>query len=403
MHDSSLDRFYERVGRGAFCASLQRFWERFAHKWWELLLRGNPIVDIFNGLKLSAGGELGVGVGEEEWGSGERAVLEDFVGRTDGLVDLVVSKFSGGHKWWLGSGAYPQVSDGVIFSGVGGIISRRSLITISQWMEWIFRFGDRAPGVGDETRKRKKKKKKRPWNNNKFSPGIPLPLVTAAEEEETDRKEDQYAGENKAMTMKGLKDGTGTVFKYLTLGYGSSWSLWRDHSQGRDQSRQNHNPGQDHNPEQDHIPSDDCNGSGQDGNPSENHDPPEQQDHNHNQSGQQDQDQGQEQDSRPSPPPPTAQDSPKNDDDDGDEGSFVIGLEDSDEPQESTMTVDDEGRRSTIKIRMVHVYDATGKQVMSMAMTIFVWNKKPSFGPTLTFFCSCQKQTLKPSEWSFTR
>jgi hypothetical protein len=33
-----------------------------------LLLTGNPIVDIYNGIKLSAGGELGIGVGEEEWG-----------------------------------------------------------------------------------------------------------------------------------------------------------------------------------------------------------------------------------------------------------------------------------------------------------------------------------------------
>ena len=58
-----------------------------------MLLHGNPAVEIFNGLKLAAGGELGIGVGEEDWGSGEREVLEGFIGRTEGLVDLVVARF----------------------------------------------------------------------------------------------------------------------------------------------------------------------------------------------------------------------------------------------------------------------------------------------------------------------
>ena len=50
-------------------------------------------MDIYGGIKLAAGGELGMGVGEEEWGSGEREVLEHFQSRTEGLVDLMVSRF----------------------------------------------------------------------------------------------------------------------------------------------------------------------------------------------------------------------------------------------------------------------------------------------------------------------
>ena len=257
FHDISLDSLYERVGRDKFCALLERFWEKFAWKW-ELFLKGNPIVDIFNGLKLSAGGELGVGVGEEDWGSGERAVLEDFVTRTDGLVDLVVSKFdevSTGK--WLGSRAYPQSWDGVIFSGVGGTISRRSLVTISQWMEWIFRFGDRAYGVGEDpnstaTRRRKRNhhyhhrhhKRKRATGglghqDRPFSPGIPRPLVIGEPAGGTDTGERNEPNESQTQTQTqtqaqgkegtggtwGLKDGTETVLKYLTLGYGQPWNL----------------------------------------------------------------------------------------------------------------------------------------------------------------------------------
>ena len=57
------------------------------------MLHGNPATSVFAGIKIAACGELGIGVGEEERGSGEREVLEGFVERTEGLVDLVVSKF----------------------------------------------------------------------------------------------------------------------------------------------------------------------------------------------------------------------------------------------------------------------------------------------------------------------
>ena len=125
------------------------------------MLHGNPAVDIFNGLKLAAGGELGIGVGEEEWGSGEREVLEGFIGRTEGLVDLVVSRFgevphstaslSTGPSSELISqlrehGNYPRPSDGVVFSGIGAL-TRPSVKDVSSWMEWLHTNGRDTYGV----------------------------------------------------------------------------------------------------------------------------------------------------------------------------------------------------------------------------------------------------------------
>jgi hypothetical protein len=77
-HATKLEELYHRVGRSTLGSLLERYWTGFARSW-DVLLHGNPIVDIYNGVKLAAGGELGIGVGEEEWGSGEREVLEDFV------------------------------------------------------------------------------------------------------------------------------------------------------------------------------------------------------------------------------------------------------------------------------------------------------------------------------------
>lgn len=273
-HDFTLDGLYQRVGRSTFCLFLERFWTKFAWAW-EVLLSGNPTVDIYNGIKLSVGGELGIGVGEEEWGSGERAVLEDFVGRTDGLVELVVSRFgdpptatedtkplkkpesttTGGNDkpQWVGSERYPRPYDGVIFSGVGAI-SRSSLAQVSQWMEWIYRYGDEAYGVGEDPtstrRRRHRKRHARPRTRDKstlpgagnspkgstqgkgFSPGIPKPLVkgTGRPPQNTDEQSSaQISGESSpAKSVQGgdwTGLGTDTFMKLLTLGYGSSWSL----------------------------------------------------------------------------------------------------------------------------------------------------------------------------------
>ncbi|KAL9029176.1 MAG: hypothetical protein Q9196_002547 [Gyalolechia fulgens] len=178
-HAQTLTELLLRVGRPKFCAILGRFWDHFVWNW-DVLLHGNPAIDMFNGLKLAAGGELGIGVGEEEWGSGEREVLEGFVGRTDGLVDLIVSRFgeaapiAGSNRgsanaeegastesagvWHLGQD--PQPSDGVIFSGVGAI-GRPSVKQISHWVASLFRHGHSAYGIRDNpvavNRRRRKK------------------------------------------------------------------------------------------------------------------------------------------------------------------------------------------------------------------------------------------------------
>lgn len=148
------------------------------------MLCGNPAVDVFNGLKLAAGGELGIGVGEEEWGSGEREVLEGFIGRTDGLVDLIVSRFGddpesnqaqphpihqigalstskGITNEWQSGDRHPGPSDGVIFSGVGAI-TRSSIKSISGWMELLFRYGQDAYGVRENASATYRRKRKKP-------------------------------------------------------------------------------------------------------------------------------------------------------------------------------------------------------------------------------------------------
>lgn len=254
LHDFSMTELYNRVGRSSFCLFLDRFWEKFTWNW-ELLLSGNPIVDMYNGIKLAAGGELGIGVGEEEWGSGEREVLEDFITRTDGLLDLVVSRFGDppgqvegspperlcdSEDTWLGSDTDPRPADGVVFSGAGAV-DRVSLARVSQWMEWIYRYGDTAYGIGrDPTslRRRKPRRKRAPVPSQPatperaHTPGIPRPLVMAipqptpdTQKENTPERGTGSSPSSNDQQADKLAFGTDTVMKYLTLGYGSAWSF----------------------------------------------------------------------------------------------------------------------------------------------------------------------------------
>jgi hypothetical protein len=245
-----MDELLNQVGRSTLCLFLDRFWDKFAWNW-ELLLTGNPIVEIYNGIKLSAGGELGIGVGEEEWGSGEREVLEDFVTRTEGLVDLIVSRFgdpsppfevtpastnSSDQPQWLGADNEPQPSDGVIFKGMGAL-SRQSLAHVSHWMEWIYRFGDAAYGLGRDpsSLRRRKPRKQRGRQNlgdtpHTTTPGIPRPLIMGTPDPVQEvPKADQAEARDEASPLRTEQNGdnfgfpTETVMKYLTLGYGSSW------------------------------------------------------------------------------------------------------------------------------------------------------------------------------------
>lgn len=154
----------KRSGREKLINMLDRFWTKFC-KYWEVLLNGNPAVDALGGLKLAAGGELGMGVGEEEWGSGEREVLEDLVHRTGGLMDLVVSRFGNEQSEgaleddipWLGSGQPPDANDGVIFGGVGAL-SRGSVRDIANWVQQVFTYGDYAYGIRDNPARKRRRR-----------------------------------------------------------------------------------------------------------------------------------------------------------------------------------------------------------------------------------------------------
>lgn len=288
-HAVTLDDLYSRLPRPSFCTLLDRFWTRFIWNW-DVLLHGNPAVDIYNGVKLAGGGELGIGVGEEDWGSGEREVLEDFIARTEGLVDLVVSRFGDAPEElpkaaagqnsaspptrqqapWLAADLDPRPSDGVVFSGVGAI-SRRSLATVSQWMADIYKYGEDAYGVGENPTPRHRRKKQRlsprisqrakssegprsvkrvkspsqgrpsfsarsTSKHEASTPGIPPPLVTVVEQSLTNatakashRKPSKSPAKEQGDNIDEKQDrplfGADTMMKYLSLGYGSSWTL----------------------------------------------------------------------------------------------------------------------------------------------------------------------------------
>ncbi|KAK5104060.1 hypothetical protein LTS08_001944 [Lithohypha guttulata] len=284
---SSLTELLSRSGRDALCNTLDRFWTKFARAW-DVLLHGNPASSIYSATKIAGGGELGIGVGEEEWGSGEREVLEGFIDRTEGLQDLVVGRYglppatdrpASAHKnnlgMWLGTGNDPVAADGVIFSGKG-LLSRRSLCTVSQWMEAIFKYGEDAYGVSENPSSRRRPRRKRPnvqrssssgdrttaqethsrtqksttrttnlrkraLENNTSPPGVPAPLVRQVENslenalakasadasrDVPEDKELQNSTEAPTTTEnQPALFGAENMVKYLTLGYGTSWTL----------------------------------------------------------------------------------------------------------------------------------------------------------------------------------
>lgn len=286
-HGPTLGGLFEKLGRAKFCNTLDRFWTKFATHW-DVLLHGNPAVDIFGGMKLAAGGELGMGVGEEEWGSGEREVLEDFARRTEGLVDLMVSRFgessplqvqtskpaensssahTSGSEPWIGRGKEVGTGDGVVFSGVGSL-SRRSLRDISHWVEDIYAFGEYAYGVRDsptaDRRRRRRKKQeaseasqsevdtkniqthKSPHSatRSRRPPSIPPPIFKAVESSLDKASNAVDASGNAQINRAGSNKATlgdnETWVKYLTLGYGTAWGGKRSESVERNTSAQAH-------------------------------------------------------------------------------------------------------------------------------------------------------------------
>lgn len=259
--------------RDKFCSILEKYWSRFASSW-DVLLHGSPAVDMYGGMKLAAGGELGMGVGEEDWGSSERDVLEDFARRTEGLVDIMVSRFDKASPLqprgtselpkavaesetepWLGSGKSPGAADGVVFSGLGAL-SRRSLRDLSHWVETIYCYGDQAYGIRDNPTSDRRKRKRRnlqpptssasemtspapnprsrlpvPHSGSDLPSGIPPPIVKAVEKslnnasaavENSNLQEPKAPGQTSQPLLASLGDSE-TWMKYMTLGYGTAW------------------------------------------------------------------------------------------------------------------------------------------------------------------------------------
>ncbi|KAH7149275.1 hypothetical protein B0J13DRAFT_500004 [Dactylonectria estremocensis] len=241
-HDSSLSALFVRTKRTKFLTIIGRYWDLFLSTW-NVMLHGNPARGVFGGINIAASGELGVGVGEEDRGSGERDVLEGFVGRIEGLVDLVVSKFGdydpdtlsestakGEASQWLGTGQEPGAEDGAIFLGTGAV-SRKSLRDMTHWMEDLYTWGDHAYGVIDSptsvrrTKKRKESKPppQKPIADSSPPPGIAGPLRSTAGEP---LRAVQGTPDADKLQAQEAEDGRlDKMVSYLKLGYGTYWSL----------------------------------------------------------------------------------------------------------------------------------------------------------------------------------
>ena len=264
-----------------FCNLLETYWNRFARTW-DVLLHGNPAADVYGGAKLSAGGELGVGVGEEEHGSGEREVLEGLVRSTDGLVDIAVSRYgdapvaatkdtneedrsesrrihdSSGEIPWTGSMQPATSDDGMVFSGVGSL-ARSSLQTISNWTEDVYMYGDNGYGIKENPASGRRKQRRRrartdnteseveqqnsrvaegptfPWSGTPpyppiVRPNIPPPVVSVVEEslqKVTALHDTQDKAMAEAKDERAHSDSASNPerwMKYITFGYVSPWT-----------------------------------------------------------------------------------------------------------------------------------------------------------------------------------
>lgn len=225
---------------------LKRFWDQHLAGW-DVLLHGNPAADIYHAIRLFKGGELGIGVGEEAWGSGEREVLEGFAQRTEGLLDIVVSRFDHADSSGpinstetMGSASVPvaAVDGGVIFSGLN-TIARQSICAISVWMHSIARQGSGAYGVQENPgsnrphRQRTDKVHQRAHDprtsasgrNGDDATGIPASIVGSTTGSKNTRARNMQqsrleAGDDEQASL------SDEMMKYLTLGiYGSTWGI----------------------------------------------------------------------------------------------------------------------------------------------------------------------------------
>ncbi|KAH6968408.1 hypothetical protein HG530_007472 [Fusarium avenaceum] len=237
-HDSSLSALFVRNRRTKFITILSRYWDLHLSTW-NVMMHGNPARDIFGGIPIASCGELGVGVGEEDRGSGERAVLEGLVGRIEGLVDLVVSKFGdydpespppndtyGDPEQWLGTGREPSPDDGAIFLGTGAL-SRKSLRDVTHWMEDLYTWGDHAYGIIESPTSVRRGKRRRAADraqqatqDQTQTAATSEPVKPTAEEQSTDNPNKDTP------QVQATEDGRlDKMVSYLKLGYGTYWSL----------------------------------------------------------------------------------------------------------------------------------------------------------------------------------
>ncbi|KAI1431272.1 hypothetical protein GGR50DRAFT_680218 [Xylaria sp. CBS 124048] len=244
-HASSLSALFVKSKRTQFVKLLGRFWDLFLSTW-DVMLHGNPARDIVRGIKMAACGELGVGVGEEDRGSGEREVLEGFVGRIEGLTDLVVSKFGpsesppsdaepvkdGSSGQWLATGEEPGAEDGAIFLGVGAL-SRKSLLDVTCWMEDLYIWGENAYGVKESpmsTRQGKKRQKSVPNVTDSVgdlsqSRDRASTVGHGSNRDATTGKSQESEPAASSLREAAEEGGLNRFMSYLKMGYGTHWTL----------------------------------------------------------------------------------------------------------------------------------------------------------------------------------
>ncbi|KAI0881724.1 uncharacterized protein GGS22DRAFT_55435 [Annulohypoxylon maeteangense] len=251
-HAASLSALFVRSKRSKFISILSRYWDLFLSTW-DVMLHGNPATSLFGGIKIAACGELGVGVGEEERGSGEREVLEGFVDRVEGLIDLIVCKFGssesavgedsskdpkltdGPTKKWLGTGEEPGAEDGAIFLGVGSL-TRKSLRDVTYWMEDLYTWGEDAYGVRESPasirQARKSKKRTSPSSNDAVRGSVKIPEANdpnnskqpSTQDQPTDPQDLENAPPKNAEDAT-EESGVNKFMSYLKMGYGTHWTL----------------------------------------------------------------------------------------------------------------------------------------------------------------------------------
>ncbi|KAK0614057.1 hypothetical protein B0T14DRAFT_499414 [Immersiella caudata] len=236
-HASSLSALFVRSQRDKFVSILGRYWDLFLSTW-NVLLHGNPACNVYGGIKVAACGELGIGVGEEERGSGERDVLEGLVHGVEGLVDVLVGRYGdeegkGIHGMgaaeggsWLGTGDEPGAEDGAVFLGTGAL-SRYAVRAVTWWMEDMFTWGENAYGVMDRptsVRDKKRRRQKKPVAQT--GPGDQTGS-TGSQSKSTGSGASDQQGDSSKPTGAEYDNGSGMdkVFSYLKLGYGTAWTL----------------------------------------------------------------------------------------------------------------------------------------------------------------------------------